>query len=196
MDPKTCDLPNRRVWLRVADPEWDDPLDARWAGRTGGRWNPPASYPTLYLNADLETARLQVIRLLEGTPAEIDDLADDAYDLVAATLPRDQKGAVALNAKELEGLGLTDRYPSNDKGNRVPHRVCQPIGAEVQRRGLRGVLVRSAVRSDGRGTELAWFPATIRSAAHPVWDEPLPVGDWRDAERWEDVGLDPQVDLR
>jgi len=72
MTPHTHLLPNQRVWLRVADPGWEDPLDARWAGRTGGRWNPPGSHPTLYLNADLETARLQILRLREGTPVDIE----------------------------------------------------------------------------------------------------------------------------
>jgi len=196
VNPHTHVVPNQRVWLRVADPDWEDALDARWAGRVGGRWNPPGSHPTLYLNADLETARLQILRLLEGTPVDIEDLADDAYVLVAATLPRDQECAVALTAVELAAIGLPGDYPADGKSGLVPRSTCQPIGAEVKRLELRGLLVRSAVTPDGRGTELAWFPATTRSRAHPVWEQPRGLSDWLDAESWEGVGLEPQAPVR
>jgi hypothetical protein len=50
-------LPDGRVWLRVADPEWADPLDPSWAAERVGRWNPPASFPTLHLNCDVGSGR-------------------------------------------------------------------------------------------------------------------------------------------
>ena len=46
------------TWWRIADPAWANPLDPSYAARRGGRWNPPDSFPTLYLNEDKVTARL------------------------------------------------------------------------------------------------------------------------------------------
>jgi hypothetical protein len=83
---KTVTLPKGRVWLRVASSAWKNPLDPSFAQRPGGRWNPPGEYPTLYLNADLATARNQLERMLEGCPAGLDDLDDTAFLLVAVRL--------------------------------------------------------------------------------------------------------------
>jgi hypothetical protein len=152
------------MWLRVADPRWRDPLDPSYAKVRGGRWNPPGSFPTLYLNEDIETARAQVVALLAGSPVEPDDL-DEGYDLVTATLPRSQKVADAVTRQGLMSLGLPGTYPRYRNGRPVRHDVCQPIGAEVEEAGLRGVHARSAVTEDGSGNELAWFPARLSSAA-------------------------------
>ncbi len=152
------------VWLRVADPGWTDPLDSNFAARRGGRWNPPSSFPTLYLNADLDTARAQVVRLLEGSPVEPEDL-DPGFDLVVATLPRSQDVADAHSSGGLEALGLPETYPAHRNGRPVTHESCQPVGAQVKAHGLRGVHARSAATRNPEGRELAWFPATSRSAA-------------------------------
>jgi hypothetical protein len=48
----------------------------------------PHILAALYLNADVLTARAQIERMLAGSPVRIDDLDDDAYVLVAATVPR------------------------------------------------------------------------------------------------------------
>lgn len=188
-------LPDSRLWLRVADPEWEDPLDPTYAGRYGGRWNPPNSYPTLYLNADVDTARRQLEQLLDGEPIRVEDLRDDAYALVAATLPRNQDACDAVTDAGLKALGLPTTYPADANGERIPHADCQPMGQTVREEGLRGVWCRSAVRLDGSGRELAWFPAELDSdRAREHWDDPLPLGDWRDATGWEDLGASPQPD--
>jgi RES domain-containing protein len=109
--PRTVRLPDSRVWLRVADPEWADPLDPSYARRTGGRWNPPGSVATLYLNGDVVTARLQIERLLAGSPVRLDDLDDEAYILVAAMLPRAQMSADATSEAGLRALQLPKSYP-------------------------------------------------------------------------------------
>jgi hypothetical protein len=184
------------VWLRVADPDWDDPLSGSYAERVGGRWNPPSSFRTLYLSADLETAQLQLDKMLRDSPVRVEDLDGDAYVLVAATLPRNQTCADALSEPGLEALRLPPTYPVDARGRDVTHATCQSIGHAVHDRGLRGVACRSACTADGRGTELAWFPATSRSHAHPVWNAPLVLGVWRDASTWEDVGLPGQGTLR
>lgn len=54
--PRTVELPDQRVWLRVADPVWSNPLDPTFAQVTGNRWNASGSYATLYLNADVIAA--------------------------------------------------------------------------------------------------------------------------------------------
>jgi hypothetical protein len=196
--PRAVRLPDGRVWLRVADPGWKNPLDPSHAARAGGRWNPPRSHSTLYLNGDVATARAQLGRMLRGSPARIDDLRDDAYVLVAATLPRAQRCADAASPQGLRALGLPATYPLTERGREVARRRCQTVGAAVRESGLRGVWCRSAARTDGEGRELAWFPATRRSVARPVWERPLPLGAWRHAVSWGDVGLgdqrEPEVD--
>lgn len=157
-------LPEGHRWLRVADPQWADPLDPTHAARAGGRWNPPGSFPTLYLNEDLRTARAQITSLLRGSPVDPEDL-DGGYDLIVATLPRSQRVANAIEDDALEGLGLPVTYPHFRNGRPVTHATCQPIGRDVFGQGLRGVHARSAAIDDGSGRELAWFPARSSSRA-------------------------------
>jgi RES domain-containing protein len=142
--PVTVRLPDGRVWLRVADPAWRDPLNPAFAGERGGRWNPPGSHATLYLNADVATARAQIERMLAGTPVRIDDLDNDAYLLVAARLPRSQTCADATTGVGLRALGLAAGYPLDSSGQSIPAADCEPVGVRVREEGLRGVWCRSA----------------------------------------------------
>lgn len=164
MRPHTIRLPDGHHWLRVADPAWVEPLDPGFARDRGGRWNPPGSFPALYLNEDLVTARAQVLKLLEGSPVEPEDL-DQGFDLVVATLPRAQVAADAGSDDGLEALGLPVTYPRYGNYRPVGHEVCQPVGMMVHQAGLRGVYARSAAIGDGSGRELAWFPARETSRA-------------------------------
>lgn len=175
-------LPDRHLWLRVADTSWADPLDPTWARDHGGRWNPPDSFAALYLNQDLATARAQIHRLLDGSPVNPEDLRDDApYVLVRVRLPLRQLVAGALDDAELGGLGLSATYPLDDDGRPVPHEACQPIGAAVHEQGRRGVWCRSAVTTGGEGREVAWFPSGSRSRAQ-MGGEPIPFSRWWSAE--------------
>lgn len=166
-------LPDGHEWLRVADRAWADPLDPSFARERGGRWNPPGSFDTLYLNEDLATARAQVTKLLGGTPVEPEDL-DVGFDLVVATLPRAQETADASTGSGLAEMGLPTTYPRHRNGRPVGHEVCQPIGRQVHDAGLRGVYARSAATDTG--SELAWFPALKSSRARLV--SRFPFGDW------------------
>jgi hypothetical protein len=190
---KTVVLPDGRVWLRVASADWKNPLDSNYAQQAGGPWNPPDAYPVLYLNADLTMARSQLERMLEGYPAGIDDLDEDAFVLVAARLPKRQRCADAIRAAGLKALGLPGSYPLDAKGRAIPHSRCQRVGVAVRGRRLRGVLCRSAATQDGRGRELAWFPSSARSKARPVWKRPLSLGAWLYARQWTDIGLAAQT---
>lgn len=175
--PRTERLPDDRRWLRVADPTWSDPLDPAFAGAAGGRWNPPASYPVLYLNEDARTARANLVAFVAGWPYELEDLrADRAPCLVVARLPRSQVVADAWSAAGLRALGLPVQYPLDASGNPVPRARCQPLGAALHAKGLRGVHCRSARLVDRSGRELAWFPASSRSRA--VLVDVVPFARW------------------
>jgi len=191
---KTVVLTDGRVWLRVASASWKNPLDSNYAQQAGGRWNPAGTYPALYLNADLATARNQLERMLEGYPVGIDDLDEDAFVLVAARLPKRQRCADAVSAAGLKALGLPGSYPLDAKGEAIPHSRCQHVGVAVQGRRLRGIWCRSAATPDGRGRELAWLPSSARSKARPLWKRALPLGAWLYARQWSDIGLAAQAD--
>jgi hypothetical protein len=162
-------LPDGHVWLRIADAGWSDPLDPSFAAVHGGRWNPPGSHPTLYLNEDRTTARLNLRGFIDGWPYEPEDLRDDTGPvLVHATLPVDQRVVDAHSRRGLEALALPATYPLDGTGRLVGHGTCQPIGLAAKQAGLRGVRARSARAPEGAGRELAWFPATRRSRARLV----------------------------
>jgi hypothetical protein len=170
-------LPPAHVWWRIADAAWADPLDPTFAARGGARWNPPASFPTLYLNEDRVTARLNLRLFVAGWPYEPEDLRDDTGPvLVGARLPRDQQVADAHTREGVLALGLPASYPLDVDGNLIPHAVCQPLGAAVLAAGYRGVRCRSARVPEGAGRELAWFPARSRSRAQLT--ARLPFGSW------------------
>lgn len=172
-------LPNAKHWYRVANEDWGDPLDPTFAEHYGGRWNPPGSFPALYLNEDIETAQAQIHRMLNGYPVHPDDLDDleAPYVLIAATLPTRQVVADAVTDVGLDGLGLPATYPLDADDATVPHKTCQPIGSSVRDEGLRGVHTRSAVTPDGTGRELSWFPARRSSKATPI-GETLSFSQW------------------
>jgi hypothetical protein len=170
-------LSDSHIWLRLADPAWDDPLDPSFAAARGGRWNPPDSFPTLYLNEDRTTARINLRAFITGWPYEPEDLADDAGPvLVAARLPRRQRVADCHSREGVRATGLPATYPLDDRSELVGHERCQPIGQAAKNARLRGVRYRSAREPDGAGRELAWFPATARSRARLVGREAFT--DW------------------
>jgi hypothetical protein len=179
LNPIVETLPDGHRWLRVADSDWDDPLDPTYAETMGGRWNSPGSHPTLYLNEDLNTARAQIRTLLDGSPVHPDDL-DGGYDLMVVTLPRSQQVADAHSDAGLRALGLPDTYPRYRNGRPVRHDVCQPVGREVHDAGLRGLHARSAATDDGSGRELAWFPA--RATSRAILEQRLVYREWWHAE--------------
>ena len=159
-------LPGAHVWWRIADPAWADPLDPGFAQRRGGRWNPPGSFPVLYLNEDTVTARLNLRGFIARWPYEPEDLRDDrGPTLVGCVLPRRQIVCDAHSPAGVRAAGLPAAYPLDQGGAPVPHARCQPIGVRARAAGLRRVRARSARSRDGAGRELAWFPASARSVA-------------------------------
>lgn len=164
-------LPERHEWLRISEAKWRDPLDPGFAAIGGGRWNPPASWPTLYLNEDVVTARLNLRLFIAFWPYEPEDLRDDTGPVLAvATLPHRQSVADAHTPAGVAALDLPATYPLDGRARLVPHGPCQAAGRRVLEAGVRGVRCRSARAPDGAGREVAgrevaWFPATKRSRA-------------------------------
>lgn len=169
-------VPDGHEWLRVVDPVRTDPIDASHSMENGGRWNPPRYWAALYLNSDRDTARLQVLRLLEGTPFLPDDFADDAFDLVAVMLPNAQTALDVVSEVGVATVGLLASYPATATGVRVPHEECWPVATDAHDSGLDAVWCRSAASVDGTGRELSRWPA----GRNAVWDRKRsPHGDWR-----------------
>lgn len=165
------------LWLRIADPGWADPCDPTFAAASGGRWNTPGSFPVLYLNEDVVTARINMRLFLDGLPYGPEDLADaQAPVLVAVRIPRRQRVADVHTPHGVAAVGLPASYPLDGAGSVVPRATCQPIGGRAKDAGLRGVRCRSARAPYGAGRELAWFPVTARSRATVVAVEAF--GGW------------------
>ncbi len=176
-------LPDSASWQRIADPAWADPVDPSFAATIGGRWNPPGSWPTLYLNEDIVTARLNMALFTDPFPYEPEDLRPDhAPVLVEVRLPRSQIVADVHTPGGIAKAGLPATYPvypTSPTGHgeaKVGHGTCQDVGQRAHALGLRGVRCRSATSPLGEGRELAWFPATARSRATIV--DTTPFVDW------------------
>jgi hypothetical protein len=171
---KTEVLAEGHAWLRIADPNWSDPLDPTFARERGQRWNPPGTFSALYLNEDLVTARLNLRLFIAGWPFEPEDLrGDNGPCLVSARLPRGQRVADVHSRAGVAAVGLPPTYPLDANGFLIGHQTCQSIGVEVHQKGLRGLRCRSARAPDGAGRELAWFPATSRSRATLIGTVPF-----------------------
>ncbi len=181
-------LPDNHVWLRLTKLHYGDPFNTSYARRHGGRWNPPTSWPTLYLNENMTTVHAQLRHLFLGRGIEPDDLDDHAPVLLAAaTLPRRQHVADIVSADGIASAGLPVTYPVDDDGEEVGHDITRPVGEHVHAMGLRGVWCRSATQI---GRELAWFPA-MRSVARPAWPQPQSYRSWRHATTLEEVHVSP-----
>lgn len=160
------ELRDGHEWLRICDLAWHNPLDDTYAQHAGGRWNPPRSWRTLYLNEDLATARLNLRHFIEGWPYEPEDLrSDTGPELAGATLPRRQIVADVHTPQGVASAGLPATFPLNSRGDLVSHDICREVGRQAHDQQLRGVRCRSAQAPDGAGRELAWFPAGSRSRA-------------------------------
>lgn len=151
-------LSDGKMWWRVADPVWENPLDPGFAKRKGGRWNPPGRFAVLYLNENLDTARLNLANFAERQGFVVDDLLDEKKPVaVGCKLPGQQEVCDAYSDGGLVTAGLPMTYPCVNR-EPVPHSTCQVVGTRINDAGLRGVLARSASSCDAIGKELAWFP--------------------------------------
>lgn len=155
---RTCQ--SAGAYLRVADPDWADPVDGAVAIARGGRWNPAGTFAAVYLNADLETARanarLLLDRTLEGMPFGFEDLDPAGLpSLWTVELPSTDI-LDAMTAEGLQVAGLPVTYPRHQAGDPLPWQPCQRAGARAHRDGVRRIAYRSAAFAAGAG-EAAWI---------------------------------------
>jgi hypothetical protein len=145
-------------YLRIADPGWSDPLSPDHARRRGGRWNPPARFGVIYLNASVEVARAQVRHRLAPRGIRPEDLAPERGPVLVSVDVRHDDYLDAVTAAGVRSLGLPAGYPLDDHGDRVAHAACQPIGQRAADAGERGIACRSTVLgAPAAGEELALF---------------------------------------
>jgi RES domain-containing protein len=145
-----------------------DPRSATGARVHGGRWNPPETFPALYLGLEVETVIDEFHRL-----AHRQALPPEAF------LPRelhrfDVRLAALLDLRRdsvRNALGLTNRVLKGDDPT-----VCRAVGTAAHSLGLEGLVAPSAA---GEGTVLAVFLDALRpgSLVEPVeladvWEEP------------------------
>lgn len=163
-------------YFRIADPRWTDPLDGSYAQRTGGRWNPPGSFPAVYLNRTIEVARANVRRFFNGLPYGPEQFrAGEGPDLVSTDVDEDRFVDIVTEAGCL-AAGLPATYPLAADGSEVPHPDCQPIGRAAWDGGEPGVACRSAATPlPPHGEELAWFERSRKA---------LPLRDRTPFEGW------------
>jgi hypothetical protein len=145
-------------YVRVADPAWRRPLDPSFAAAAGGRWNPPGSFPVVYLCATPEVARANVARRFEGLPYGVLDLQPERRPVLVDTDVPSHRAADVVTDAGCQAAGLPRTYPFDARGRRIGWERTQPIGADAWEGGERSIACRSAALPRGtRGEELAWF---------------------------------------
>lgn len=151
------------VYVRVADPAWDDPLDGRFAKASGGRWSAPGAFAVVYLNGDRQVARANVLQRFAGLPYGPEDLEPAAAPALVSTHVAEDDFADILTDAGCATAGLPATYPVDAAGVPVPHRTCRPVGRAAWDTGLPGIACRSAApQAPQRGEELAWFARGAR----------------------------------
>ena len=145
------------AYFRIADPAWVDPLDAAYSVARGGRWNPPGSFPVLYLNRDLQTSRANLARKFVGRPYGPEMLDPAQAPLLIQSAVRDTDFVDAVTDEGCTDLGLPVTYPVDEDGNEVGWDRCQPIGRHAWDAGEAGIACRSAATRDRAAEELALF---------------------------------------
>jgi hypothetical protein len=145
-------------YYRLAEPDWQDPLDSSYNQAVGGRWNAPAAFPVLYVNDSVGTAHLQVLHKLAGLPYGPEDLEPDAqHDLVSIDVPQ-RAYLDCVSDAGLALVGLPSSYPRHPNGEPVSQVSCRPVGLRVWDDGLPGIACRSAASgATNANEELAFF---------------------------------------
>jgi len=146
------------IFVRVADPGWDDPLSGSFAKVRGGRWNAPRAFPVVYLNGDVRVARANVLQRFAGLPYGPEDLEPSAGPVLVSTVVPEDAFVDVVSDAGCRAVGLPPTYPIDEDGTPVPHEACRPVGAGAWDAGLPGIACRSAApAAPPGGEELAWF---------------------------------------
>ncbi len=116
--------------------------------------------------------------MLDGTFSTAEDLSDDAFDLVAATLPRKLEALDLISPAGIGASGLPATYPIDAKGEFVLHLHCQVLSVRAHAEKLDGVEAPTSVRAFHGCFEFAWWPRSATARPH---GNRLPYGLWRSA---------------
>ena len=114
--------------------------------------------------------------MLEGTFSTAADLADDAFDLVAATLPVNIEALDVVSNSGIRATGLPSTYPFDGKGNFISHSACQEVSVKAHAEELNGVEAPAATRASHTCLEFAWWPNNV--TARPYGNR-LQYGLWQ-----------------
>ena len=148
-----------------------DPRSTTGARIHGGRWNPPETFPALYLGLDVATVVDEFHRL-----ARRQALAPEAF------LPRelhrfDVRLVAVLDLRAdlaRDALGLDERALKADDAS-----VCRAVGSAAHSLGLEALIAPSAA---GKGTVLAVFLDALGAESLveaveliDVWEDPPSV---------------------
>ncbi len=144
--------------MRVADPDWRRPLDPSFAAERGGRWNPPGSFPVVYLCATSAVARANVLRRFADLPYGVLDLRPDRLPVLVETDVPEHRAVDVVTDAGCRAAGLPITYPFDRRGQRAAWERTQPVGTAAWEQGEAAIACRSAALPRGeQGEELAWF---------------------------------------
>ncbi len=145
-------------FVRVADPDWRRPLDSSFAAVRGGRWNPPGSFPVLYLCASPTVARDVVLGRFAGLPYGLLDFRSGRRPVLIETEVPSHRAADVVTDAGCRAASLPVSYPYDARGRKIGWVRTQPIGRAAWEQGERSIACRSAAMPQGGdGEELAWF---------------------------------------
>jgi RES domain-containing protein len=139
------------------------PVSGEGARIVGGRWNPPDSFPTLYLASTAKTAIEEVGRAFAAQGRAL----DEAVGLVLYDFEVELSAVLDLrNPADLGSVGLSlSEIQSRDRSK------CQAVGDAAHFVGLEGVWAPSGT---GRGEVLAVFTDKQRPSSLVVPNPPTP----------------------
>ena len=99
------------TYLRVADPSWASSLDGRFAAERGARWNPPDSFPVVYLCSTVDIARANVLKRFDGLPYSALDLLPERRPTLVETEVRSHRAVDVVTDAGCRAAGLPTTYP-------------------------------------------------------------------------------------
>lgn len=143
------------------------PLNTTGAQTQGGRWNPPNSYPALYLALSDETAAAEFYRRAQGENRPPEDLLPRRLFRYRVRL----SAVLDLTDSETrQGLGLTE-----EALRAADRSVCNALGDAAHYVGFEGIRAPSAT---GVGEVLVVFfdllkaGSDVEPVGHDDWDTP------------------------
>jgi hypothetical protein len=148
-------------YVRVADPGWRRPLDPSFAAARGGRWDPPGSFPVVYLCRTRTVARQLVLNRFEGLPYGLLDVRPDRRPVLIETDVAEHRAVDVVSDAGCRAASLPATYPLDENGRTIGWDRTRPIGTAAWEQGERSIACRTAaLGSAGDGEELAWFVRT------------------------------------